>query len=632
MSRTTLRATWLAALLTLASACEQGATGPTIVVAVTPEAAAVQQGRNRTFVARVTGITNQAVTWSVEEPTGGTITATGVYTAPPRSGTFHVVAASTVDRTATGVATVTVSDSPTIIVTVSPSTAAIQTGGTQSFTATVSGTSDQGVTWSVREASGGTVSTAGVYTAPLTPGTYHVVATSTVDTTTTGTATVEVSASLTCLLNTPQPIALPAPQVISIGTRAVGDTVTFEVPAATGSVTILQQGVEQLAARTVTWTGTTLQNTVVPLTVSVGGTLFYDDNILPPDDPAPWGSPNGIGSIYFSIPMPWTGAMTFPNTTNALTYVETNGGVPAGTWSVVVNDYAAECLAVGAPTCVVGDGVTTYPPGRYDVTVLLKPGPVAATGTMDVNLYLVTDRFTAATAAADASMTRMRATLSTYLSRAGITLGTVNFVDAPAEVKTRYANGVSVDDLGTCGEVATVLRLAPAGTAMTLFLVNSLNSQGGGYEVVGQDGAIPGPATVGGTVASGALLSIADLTFAPTPASCQGAIDMAGCGADFTAYVGAHEAGHYLGLYHVTEGDGTLFDPVVDTSICEIGVCAVTGSQVVTNADCSKQRIDPANPCGGGDNLMFWLVSDTLSVGTISAQQASIVRASPAVR
>ena len=647
MSRTTLRATCLAALLALVSACEQGATGPAVVVSVIPETAAVQQGRNQTFAARVTGISNQAVTWSVQEPTGGTITAAGLYTAPPRSGTFHVVAASTVDRTATGVATVEVSESPIIVVTVSPSTAAVPTGGTQAFTAAVTGTADPGVTWSVREASGGTVSSAGLYTAPLTPGTYHVVATSRVDTTSSGTATVEVSSLLTCLLNTPQPVALPAAQVISLGTRAVGETVTFTVPAASGSVTILQQGTEQQAARTVTWSGTTLDNTVVPLTVSVGGTIFFDDNVLPPDDPAEWGSPDGtgIGSIYSSIPTPWTGAMTVPNTTSALNYVGANGGVPSGTWSVVVNDYAAECAAIGAPTCVVGDGTTTYPPGRYDVTVLLKPGPVGATGTMDVNLYLVTDHYTATTAAADASMTRMRATLSTYLSRAGITLGAVNFVDASPAVKARYASGVSVDDLGPCGEVATVLRLAPAGTALSLFLVNSLNSQTGGYTVVGQDGAIPGPATVGGTVASGALLSIANLAFASTPAACQGAIDLVGCGADFTGYVGGHEAGHYLGLYHVSESTGTLFDPVKDTPTCLCSLCAPAAERAncyagtftpttyqVDNADCSKQRIDPANPCGGGDNLMFWLVSGTLSTGTISAQQASIVRANPAVR
>ena len=225
----------------------------------------------------------------------------------------------------------------------------------------------------------------------------------------------------------------------------------------------------------------------------------------------------------------------------------------------------------------------------------------------------------------------MRETLATYLARAGITLGAVTFVDADADVKARYASGVDVDDLTPCGEVATVLRLAAPGNAMSLFLVNSLTSSQGGYTVVGQDGTIPGPASVGGTVASGALVSIANLTFTSTPTSCQGAIDLKACGADLTAYIGAHETGHYLGLYHVTEGSGTLFDPVKDTPICELSVCA-PGQADVVNSECTKQLVDPASTCGGGDNLMFWLVDQVLSTGTISAQQASIARANPAVR
>jgi hypothetical protein len=280
---------------------------------------------------------------------------------------------------------------------------------------------------------------------------------------------------------------------------------------------------------------------------------------------------------------------------------------------------------------VVGDGTSSYPAGTYDVKVLLKPGPVASAGTLDVNLYLVTDRYTAAVAASDPSMTRMRQTLATYLARAGITLGTVRFVDEPAAVKARYAAGVSVDDLTPCGEVATVLRLAEPGNAMSLFLVNSLTSQSGGYSVVGQDGTIPGPSSVGGTVASGALVSIVDLTFTSSPTACDGAISLAGCGADMTAYIGAHETGHALGLYHVTESNGALFDPVKDTPVCQVGVCA-PGQQEVVNSDCVKNLTDPANPCGGGENLMFWLVDRTRSTGTLSAQQASILRANPAVR
>jgi hypothetical protein len=132
-------------------------------------------------------------------------------------------------------------------------------------------------------------------------------------------------------------------------------------------------------------------------------------------------------------------------------------------------------------------------------------------------------------------------------------------------------------------------------------------------------------------VASGALVSIAVLTFTSSPTSCQGAIHLSGCGADFTAYVAAHETGHYLGLYHVTESDGALFDPVKDTPICQLAVCA-PGHVDVIGSDCTKQLVDPASTCGGGDNLMFWLVDQARSTGILSAQQASIVRASPTVR
>ncbi|MGA8891101.1 MAG: hypothetical protein WB493_05995 [Anaeromyxobacteraceae bacterium] len=534
---------------------------------------------------------------------------------------------------------------PDFTVTVVPGIAAVDPGKTWQFAVIVTGIENDNVRWAVQEAGGGTITSGGLYTAPATAGTFHVVATSVVDRSRQGTATVQVGSSAVCTLESPQPSALPASQVLALGAHAVGETVTFDVPAGTGSVTILQQGTEQLAARQVTWQGTVVDNTVIPLTVSVNGTLFFDDNVVPPDDPASWGSPDGIGAIYSFIPSPWTGAMTVPNTSNMLEHVAATGGVPSGTWSVVVNDYAEECRVIGSPTCVVGDGTTTYPPGRYDLQVLLKPGAVAPAGAMDVDLYLVTNRYTAATAGADPSMTRMRQTLAAYLARAGITLGTVRFVDTSAEVKARFAAGVDIDDLGVCGEVATVLRLSGPGNAMSLFLVNSLTSQQGGYTVVGQDGTIPGPASVGGTVASGALVSLANLTYTSGPTACQGAIDLAGCGADVTAYIGAHETGHFLGLYHVTESFGTLFDPVKDTPICTCPACAPASQQAncftgtitpgtyeVDNADCTRNLVDPASTCGGGDNLMFWLVDYLRSSGTLSAQQASIMRASPLVR
>ena len=518
---------------------------------------------------------------------------------------------------------------PAVTVTVNPAAASLGVGQTQPFTATVAGANDQTVTWTVQEGSvGGAISTGGLYTAPLLPGSFHVVATSVADGSRSGTAAVSVVPPPACTLETPQPSALPATQVIQLGAHTVGETVTFTVPATTGSVTILQQGTEPLAPESVTYQGSLVANTVVPLTVKVNGVEFYNDNVDPTGDPASWGSKDGIGSIFFDSASPWTGTMTAPNTTHMLEYAAVHGGVPAGTWSIVVNDFAEECKVLGPAKCVVGDGNLTYPPGKYDVKVLLKPGAVPAAGTVDVNFYLVTTQLTKATASTSASVARMRQTLGTYLARAGLTLGAVNFVDMPADVKARYASGVSIDDSLPCGDLATILRMSNAEDAMSLFLVNSLvSTQGGTFTYVGVDGTIPGPSTVGGTVASGALVSVADLETGATT-GCGAAVNLSGCGADRTAYIAAHETGHFLGLYHVTEQDGASFDPVGDTPKCALSACAPGKTEVVV-ADCLKY---PASPCGGGDNLMFWLFSRALSTGTLSPDQSSIMRANPLVR
>jgi len=168
--------------------------GQAVAVAVVPGSASVNTGASYQFQAAVTGTANLAVTWSVQEgsPGSGTVSG-GLYAAPSTGGVFHVVATSVADATKSGSATVTVA-APVVAVTVSPKTSTVAAGGTATFSATVTGTSNPSVTWSVQEGSpgGGTVS-GGVYTAPSTAGTYHVVATSVADGTKKDTATVTVT-------------------------------------------------------------------------------------------------------------------------------------------------------------------------------------------------------------------------------------------------------------------------------------------------------------------------------------------------------------------------------------------------------------------------------------------------------
>jgi len=84
---------------------------------------------------------------------------------------------------------------PPIVVTVSPSSATVASGGTVQFTKTVTGTSNENVTWSVVQSGGGTIDQNGLYTAPTvsTQSQFTIRATSLADPTKFGSATVTVN-------------------------------------------------------------------------------------------------------------------------------------------------------------------------------------------------------------------------------------------------------------------------------------------------------------------------------------------------------------------------------------------------------------------------------------------------------
>ena len=173
-----------------------GPAGSAIVITLSPLGSSTVTGGSVSFSASVTGTSDSGVIWSVQEGAiGGTVSTSGVYQAPNTTGTYHVVAASHADPSTFQVATVSVAAPPGtgVTISVSPSSATTDACKTVSFSAAVAGGTTAGLTWSVREgASGGTITSAGLYTAPSTAGTYHVVATSPADPTRTGEATVTI--------------------------------------------------------------------------------------------------------------------------------------------------------------------------------------------------------------------------------------------------------------------------------------------------------------------------------------------------------------------------------------------------------------------------------------------------------
>jgi len=82
-------------------------TASSMTVVVSPTVAHVAPGGTAQFSVRVSGTTDSAVVWSVKEgASGGSISASGLYTAPSAPGSFHVVATSSADAKAMGIATV----------------------------------------------------------------------------------------------------------------------------------------------------------------------------------------------------------------------------------------------------------------------------------------------------------------------------------------------------------------------------------------------------------------------------------------------------------------------------------------------------------------------------------------------
>jgi hypothetical protein len=155
----------------------------------------------------VTGTSDAGVVWSVEEgAAGGSVTPSGLYTAPAVAGTYHLVAESQADPAKFQGATVHVVAQPAtapetkpqpvavpVAVSLGPSSSTVDACGSVSFLASVTGSGNSAVIWSVREGqAGGTVSQAGIYTAPSTAGTFHVVAASVADPARSAEATVVV--------------------------------------------------------------------------------------------------------------------------------------------------------------------------------------------------------------------------------------------------------------------------------------------------------------------------------------------------------------------------------------------------------------------------------------------------------
>jgi hypothetical protein len=204
---------------------------PAVGLSLSPGSASLTGGQSVALTAQVTGTLNTAVMWSFS-PQIGTLT-NGVYQAPaiiPSAATITVTATSVADSTKSGTATLSLQPAG---VTVAPATASLSAGQSAAFAATVAGSGNPAVVWSLNPAVGALVN--GVYTAPATIGTAQTVtvtAASVLDPTKTATAIVTLtpnanSTKATNVTNTGT-VTLPIEVLGPNGTTA---TVSVNIPS-----------------------------------------------------------------------------------------------------------------------------------------------------------------------------------------------------------------------------------------------------------------------------------------------------------------------------------------------------------------------------------------------------------------
>jgi NHL repeat len=263
-------------------------------VFISPETVSVQLGLKQQFTATISAFVDPTMRWTVNGVLGGnatvgTITASGLYTAPlavPVPNVVNVIATSVADPTKYATAMVTIIPIP-VRVSIAPTAVALDTGKQQQFTAAVSGSDNTGVIWSVNGIRGGTltagtITQTGLYTAPATRpniGDIPVTATSVADPNASATALVTIN--LVIIDPRPGPAVSvgisPTDVFVSTGTTEQFSATAFGVTGASFRWSVNNSVGGYAAIGTITQTGLYMApTTVINFPISITATLISD--------------------------------------------------------------------------------------------------------------------------------------------------------------------------------------------------------------------------------------------------------------------------------------------------------------------------------------------------------------------
>ena len=284
----------------------------------------------------------------------------------------HRAATSVADPTKSASASVTVV--PRVAVTVSPTSASVPTGTTQQFKASVTGTSNTAVAWSVAGAgcSGaacGTINSSGLYTAPAvvpSPATVTITATSVADPTKSGAVNLTIVGSVKT-----SPVLPTLPQA----------TVDITMPVQTGTVRNVSAG--NAAAFQAAINAATCGDTIV----LVAGSTYIGNFTIPNKACSGWIliESSGLASLppsgtrvsgACSPGNPPATVCPPPSTANMATIASSVANNPTFTFQTAAHNWRLIGLEI------------TQAPGLHDYSLIETDNNVASTGLLVSNLII----------------------------------------------------------------------------------------------------------------------------------------------------------------------------------------------------------------------------------------------------
>ncbi len=443
-------------------------------VVVSPGPADVDPGQTETFTAVVSGSTNTGVIWAVNDIVGGNQTvgilsgsgATVTYTAPDNAGDYVVTATSSAYPARRGSAMVRVKGSK-VNVSLTPGTGSLVTGASLTFNASVSGTTNTSVVWSVDGVTNGNTAVGTIagsgssvsYKAPAVVGIYTLRATSVADTSKSATASITVTA--------PPPPPPPPPAVVSV---ALSSTSATLAAGSTQPFTATVSGSSNIA---VTWKvdGVANGNSTVGTITGTGSTITYT-------------APASAGSHTLTA----TSAADTSKTATASITV-TAPPPPPAVVSVTLSSTSAN-LAVGS-----AQPFTATVSGSPNTDVTWKVDGVAdgntTVGTITGTGNTVT--YTAPATAGSHTLTATSAADTTKQASAVVTVQAVQGGCAPAptsplvvSVKTYGAKGDGIADDTAAIQAAIEVVAGTGGTLLVpdgTYMINAILNSGKGLQL-----------------------------------------------------------------------------------------------------------------------------------------------------